>query len=118
MGKGWLTPSEQRRLGRATASLLPLGKTYQVGSSVRPDEGRVPRDVDLRLLLEDDVYAALVPDQWKTIADHIGRSLELESGVDRIDFQIQGLTAANTEHSGIRSAIFLHDPTTRSEPGQ
>lgn len=117
MGKGWLTPAEQRRLGRATASLLPLGQTYHVGSSVWLDEGRVPRDVDLRLMLTDDLHAALVPDQWKVIADHIGRSLEIESGVARIDFQIQSMSAANAEHpGGIRSAIFLHDPTTRTEP--
>ncbi len=108
MSKGWLTPSEMRRLGRATASLLPLGKTYHVGSSVLPLDGQLPRDIDLRLMLDDEVYAAMTPDQWAIISDHIGRSIEVESGVERIDFQIQGTTAANADHKGVRSAIFLH----------
>lgn len=107
MNKGWLTPSEQRRLGRAVASLLPLGRTYHVGSSVFPLDGQRPRDIDLRLMLDDEVYSTLTPDQWVVIADHIGRSIEIESGVGRIDFQIQSVTEANAEHHGPRSAIFL-----------
>ena len=113
MGKGWLTPAEQRRLGRAVATLLPLGKTYHVGSSVHPTEGRTPRDIDLRMMLDDAVYNALTPEQWTVIADHIGRSFEIESGVARLDFQIQSATAANAEHDGVRAAIFLHDPNPK-----
>lgn len=116
MSKGWLTPSESRRLTRVVASLLPLGKTYHVGSSVYPTEGRTPRDIDLRLMLDDEVYDALAPGQWTVISDHIGRSLEVESGVERIDFQIQSVTAANVEHAGIRSAIFLLPPTEGEAP--
>lgn len=95
------------------ATLLPLGRTYHVGSSVYPTEGRVPRDIDLRLMLDDAVYDAITPEQWTVIADHIGRSIEIESGVTRLDFQIQSVTAANAEHDGIRSAIFLNDPNPR-----
>ena len=113
MGKGWLTPAEQRRLGRAVATLLPLGKTYHVGSSVHPTEGRAPRDIDLRMMLDDAAYDALTPEQWTVIADHIGRSLEIESGVARLDFQIQSATAANAEFDGARAAIFLHDPNPK-----
>lgn len=96
--KGWLTPAQQRRLGRAVATLLPLGTVYHVGSSVAPERGYTPRDVDLRLMLDDDLYARLSPEQWKALADHIGRSLEVETGVSPIDFQIQDTTAANAEH--------------------
>jgi hypothetical protein len=113
VGKGWLTPAEQRRLGRAVATLLPLGRTYHVGSSVYPTEGRAPRDIDLRLMLDDAVYDAITPEQWTVIADHIGRSIEVESGVARLDFQIQSVTAANAEGDGVRSAIFLHDPNPK-----
>lgn len=107
--KGWLTPAQQRRLGRAVAPLLSLGRVYHVGSSVAPERGYTPRDVDLRLMLDDDLYARLSPEQWRALADHIGRSLEVESGVNRIDFQIQDTTTANAEHGhGWRSAIFMN----------
>ncbi len=104
----WLTPTEQRRLGRACADYLPLGKIYQVGSSLRWKKGDgAPRDIDLRMLLDDDQFEAMAPAQWELIADAIGVALEAASGVGRIDFQIQLVTAANDEHTGPRSAIFL-----------
>ncbi|WP_191565143.1 hypothetical protein [Janibacter melonis] len=109
MSKGWLTPSEQRRLGRELAALLPLGKTYHVGSSVLVEPGQTPRDVDLRMLLDDDVHAALTTAQWRILGDHIGRSLEVSTGVARIDFQIQSVTEANRDHPGPRSALFVRD---------
>lgn len=107
--KGWLTPSEQRRLGRELAALLPLGRTYQVGSSVFVEPGRTPRDIDLRMMLDDELHAALTPAQWRIIGDHIGRSLEASTGVARIDFQIQSITEANRDHPGPRSALFVRD---------
>lgn len=104
----WLTPTEQRRLGRACAAYLPLGKICQVGSSLTWAKGdRAPRDIDLRMLLADDQFEAMTPAQWELIADAIGAALEAASGVGRIDFQIQPATAANAEHPGPRSAIFL-----------
>ncbi len=107
MRKQWLTPSQQRRLGRAVATLLPLGNVYHVGSSVLPDRGESPRDIDLRLMLDDQIYAALTPEQWTVIGDHIGRSIEAETGIGPIDFQVQDTTSTNAEHHGYRSAIFL-----------
>lgn len=103
--KGWLTPAELRRLGRAAATLLPLGDAYHVGSSVTTDG--TPRDIDLRLMLDTPTYLSLHAEQWRIIADHIGRSIEAETGIHRIDFQIQETAAANRDHKGkIRSAIF------------
>lgn len=104
--KGWLTPSQMRRLGRACATLLPFGDTYHVGSTVMAEPGTVPRDIDLRLLLDSENYARLTPQQWRVLADHIGRSLEAETGIGPIDFQVQDVDVANREHPGIRSAIF------------
>ena len=117
-GKGWLTPSEQRRLGRELAALLPLGRTYHVGSSVFVESGRTPRDIDLRLMLDDDVHAALTPEQWRIIGDHIGRSLEASTGVARLDFQIQSITEANRDHQGPRSALFVRDYEATSTEGE
>lgn len=116
--KGWLTPSEQRRLGRELAALLPLGPTYHVGSSVFVEPGVAPRDVDLRLMLFDDVYAALRPEQWRIIGDHIGRSIEASTGVARIDFQIQSITEASRDHPGPRSALFVSGYEATSTEGE
>lgn len=103
----WLTPQQARRLGRACAVLLPLGSTYHVGSSLFPEPGVTPRDIDLRMMLDAEDYERLTPQQWQIIADHIGRSLEVETGIGPIDFQIQETAGANAEHPGPRSAIFL-----------
>ena len=106
----WLTPAQQRRIGRACAGLLPLGRTYHVGSSLTRERGEnPPRDIDLRMMLCPGDYARLTPSQWKVIADAIGRSIEAETGVAPIDFQIQDLDEANREFTEPRSAIFLSD---------
>lgn len=112
----WLTPAEQRRLGRACADYLPLGKIYQVGSSLTWTKGDgAPRDIDLRMLLPDDQFDAMAPAQWEVIADAIGAALEAASGVGRIDFQIQPVTVANAEHPGPRAAIFLSARAVKAE---
>lgn len=112
----WLTPVEERRLGRAVATLLPLGRTYLVGSSLLGrNTSRPPRDVDLRMIVDDSTYDALPAAAWTALADHIGASIEAETRVPRIDFQIQSRSAANEQHPGIRSAIFLA-ATHRSSP--
>lgn len=105
--KGWLTPSQMRRLGRACAALLPLGSVYHVGSSVMPEPGVIPRDIDLRMLLIAAEYDKHTPEQWAVLADCIGRSLETDTGIGPIDFQVQEINAANAEHKGLRSAIFV-----------
>ena len=104
----WLTPAQQRRIGRACAALLPLGQTYHVGSSLTRSRGdNPPRDIDLRMMLSPEDYARLTPGQWRIIADAIGRSIEADTGIAPIDFQIQDLDEANAEFSETRSAIFL-----------
>lgn len=105
--KSWLTPAQMRRLGRACHALLPLGRVYHVGSSVLPERGVIPRDIDLRLTLDAEDYARLSPEQWKIIADHIGRSLEVETGVGPIDFQVRSTEEVNQYRPGPSSAIFM-----------
>ena len=104
----WLTPRQQRDLDRACEPLWAIGSVYQVGSTLRPngERGRAPRDIDVRLLVDDDTWKLLDPDAWRVLSDYIGRALEAETGaVQPIDFQIQQVTAANAEHKGVRSAL-------------
>ncbi len=113
----WLTPRQQRDLDRACEPLWSLGGVYQVGSTLRPnrEHTRAPRDVDVRLLVEDETWAALDPDAWRVLSDYIGRALEAETGMQPIDFQVQQRTAANAEHKGVRSALGVLTRIRRDE---
>lgn len=85
---------------------------YHVGSSLGP-KGTVYRDVDVRMILDDEEYASDgygEPSQahknlkWVSmclILSHFGRHL---TGLP-IDFQIQQQTDANRQFQGQRSAI-------------
>lgn len=85
---------------------------YHVGSSV---ESKQWRDVDVRLILDDEVYEAMglgVPgrehDNGKWVAlclafSALGRQM---TGLP-IDFQIQQQTYANKTFDGVRSALGL-----------
>jgi len=86
---------------------------YHVGSSAT---SKVWRDVDVRLILDDDKFDALFPGFAK--ANHIDAFWSLmcaalsELGKARtglpIDFQIQSMTKANTDYpTGIRNPLFL-----------
>lgn len=101
----WLTPTQQRALDLACAPLWMFGSVYHVGSSLRWSKGSpAPRDVDVRLMVDAGTWGRHSPGEWTVLADHIGRSIEAQTGVSPIDFQVQEIEAANAEHSGMRSA--------------
>lgn len=94
------------------------GQTYVVGSSLeRPDW----RDVDVRLVMDDESFAALFPSvrldtgsaiwefdpRWTLITVSVTAWLRQQTGLP-IDFQIQPMTFANEKHKGQRHAIGLH----------
>ena len=85
---------------------------YVVGSALeRPDW----RDVDVRLILEDEAFAQHFPNagnhweqdtKWLLLTAAISDWLSKETGLP-IDFQFQQQTHANKVHSGRRDAIGL-----------
>lgn len=78
---------------------------YLVGTSARRAEYR---DVDVRLMLDDEVYAKLEdvvgPKLVAFLGLAIGEYLAARTGLP-IDFQLQQLTAANERHEGIRNPV-------------
>lgn len=113
----WLTPSQIRSLDRACESLWTLGGVYQVGSTLiaNGERARPPRDIDIRLLVEDETWALFEPSTWKMLSDYIGRALETETGITPIDFQVQSRTEANRDHPHRRSALGILTRIRRSE---
>ena len=86
---------------------------YLVGSALeRPDW----RDVDVRLILRDEAFAALFPDvvgitwefdpRWIVMTAGISAWLSQQTGLP-VDFQFQPQTHANERHKGTRSALGL-----------
>lgn len=85
---------------------------YTVGSSLqRPDW----RDVDVRLIMSDEGFAALFPDagdhwecdpRWLLLTVAISERLSRQTGLP-IDFQFQPQTHANKRHPGPRNAMGL-----------
>jgi hypothetical protein len=89
---------------------------YLVGSALeRPDW----RDVDVRLILADDEFAALFPDagpisharwefdvRWLVMTTAISAQLSAQTGLP-VDFQFQPQSHANARHKGRRNALGL-----------
>lgn len=80
------------------------GAPYLVGSSLtRADY----RDVDVRVILDDEVYARMFPGPghqgtqplWSLLSSAISLQLQQMTGLP-IDFQIQQMTAANKAYGG------------------
>ncbi len=86
---------------------------YQVGSSLAEKGGW--RDVDVRMILPDDEYAAYFGDpftkdhntsrlmMWDLAWTALGHRMTKLP----IDFQFQPWTRANDEFDGVRSALFI-----------
>lgn len=83
---------------------------YVVGSSMeRPDW----RDVDVRMILEDEKFAELFPNatpgywehdpRWLVMTIALSEWLSKQSGLP-VDFQMQPMTHANERHNGPRNA--------------
>jgi len=92
---------------------------YLVGSSIeRPDW----RDVDLRMILEDEAFATLFPDagdnwefdpRWLFLTVAISRHLSAATGLP-IDFQFQPQTHANKRHPKQRQAMGMQFTSPRN----
>ena len=85
---------------------------YHVGSSA---VGKVWRDVDVRLILDDERYAAEYGDpehphqspRWVAMVRAFA-ALGREMTRLPIDFQIDQQSRANAKHHGVRSALGIH----------
>lgn len=94
---------------------------YHVGSSAT---SKTWRDVDVRLILDDDRFAALFPgyaaanhiDAWWSLLcaalSELGRA---RTGLP-IDFQIQPMTEANHKYPGIRNPLMLIHARDEHQP--
>lgn len=93
---------------------------YLVGSALeRPDW----RDIDVRLMMPDDEFAALFPDagthwefdrRWLVMTTAISAWLSAQTGLS-VDFQFQPAMHANELHKGPRNAlglIFSREPAS------
>lgn len=78
---------------------------YLVGSAGFGDE-RGYRDVDVRLMLDDDEFAAACPtrERWELLCLAIGAYLAERTGL-KIDFQVQRTREANESFSGPRNPL-------------
>jgi len=96
---------------------------YHVGSSATQKTGW--RDVDVRLILDDDRFHALFPGfknanhidaWWALLCAALSELGRVRTGLP-IDFQIQSMTEANERYPGVRHPLFLirsqddHRPT-------
>jgi hypothetical protein len=98
---------------------------YHVGSSIH---GKTWRDVDVRLMLDDDRFDALFPgyadyrqgDAWWALACSAISELGRQRTGLPIDFQIQKTTEANEQFPGARNPLFVghakddHRPTMQA----
>jgi hypothetical protein len=84
---------------------------YLVGSAA---VSKTWRDVDVRLILDDDVFAALFPGyerlhqcdlKWGLLCDAIAELAHVQTGLP-VDFQIQSQTTAN-RYEGPRHPLGL-----------
>jgi hypothetical protein len=76
---------------------------YLVGSATARD---TYRDVDVRLILDDDQFDHLIVNRtvWEMLSLGISAYLTLHTGLP-IDFQVQRQTEANKQHVGFRNPI-------------
>lgn len=93
---------------------------YVVGSALERADWR---DVDVRMILEDEAFARLFPSagnnwefdaRWLVLTVSISAWLSKESGLP-IDFQMQPQTHANAQHKGARNAVGLKLSKGRSD---
>lgn len=80
---------------------------YLVGSAGIGNGGSgTPRDVDVRLMLDDEEFAEACPtrERWELLCLAIGAYLSQRSGL-KIDFQIQRTREANERFPGPRNPL-------------
>lgn len=79
---------------------------YLVGSALGTAPSGAPRDVDVRLMLDDAEFAAACPTRarWELLCLAIGTYLRERTGLP-VDFQIQLTSIANERYSGMRNPL-------------
>jgi hypothetical protein len=79
-----------------------------VGSAGIGNDGSRPRDVDVRLMLDAEEFAAVCPtrERWELLCLSIGAYLASRTGL-AIDFQVQSTEVANERFSGPRNPLGL-----------
>lgn len=84
------------------------GPPYLVGSAGIGNDGSPYRDVDVRLMLDDDEFAEVCPtrERWELLCLSVGAYLAARSGLP-VDFQIQRAGEANARFSGPRNPLGL-----------
>ena len=106
-----LSPRQTFLLDEACKPIRQAFRTppYLVGTASQPRGDRAPRDVDVRLIVDDELYdqlaaitntAGLLP----FLGLATGEYLAARTGLP-IDFQIQRQTEANANHSGPRNPL-------------
>lgn len=87
---------------------------YLVGTAA---VGKQWRDVDVRLILPDDEFDALFPNdirpahqdgRWGLLCAALSELARVRTGLP-VDFQIQRQSYANERYPGVRQALGLHD---------
>lgn len=81
---------------------------YLVGSAMTGERSAGARDIDVRHIMEDEAYDAMVQalgiDSVRFLGIAIGQYLASITGLP-IDFQFQQMTAANEDHDGPRNPL-------------
>jgi hypothetical protein len=103
-----LSPREMFLLDLACTPLAEAfdATPYLVGTTMQPRGDRAPRDVDVRLMLEDDHYDRLAATgvSLAFLGLAIGQYVASLTGLP-IDFQLQRRTEANALHPGARNPL-------------
>ena len=107
--RGYLTTAELHNLDVACEQIVRAFNThpYLVGSV---EQHREYRDVDVRLILDDDHFDALFGNRmllWAFVSHVTGEYLRARTGLP-IDFQIQRMTEANAKHDKPRNPLGMH----------
>jgi hypothetical protein len=86
---------------------------YLVGTAGYGDAGSY-RDVDVRLMLDDDEFTAVCPtrERWELLCLSIGAYLASRTGLP-IDFQIQAASVANDKHGKPRNPLGMGGAAAR-----
>lgn len=79
---------------------------YLVGSAGIGNDGGQYRDVDVRLMLDDEEFSAVCPtrERWELLCLAIGAYLRDRTGLP-VDFQIQRMREANERFNGSRNPL-------------
>lgn len=94
---------------------------YQVGSSIT---GKVWRDIDVRIMLDDDRFDALFPGYaswgqrdawWNLLCSGIAELARKRTGLP-VDFQVQRVSDANAKFPGPRNPLFVNRAGEQDRP--